>query len=322
MKAGKVNFIKEHELAAADMILQNVDVNIAARLPEDAQKAWEYLEYRYGNLNKWNLKQEFKSLKMHDVNPVLFFDELDVLNAKNQRAGGTITDEDYFETILQNCNQIFYSSLIRDLRIKFDSGVTAESLLQAKNDFIKYYKATPETERTSVNHATMVVHHKAKKSCLKCKESRPTMRTRTGKMLIMDTHNTDQCKFELIKESSHYSSILNLYHDSGSSTTIINEPPTKVMQKKDINVFTASKQQAPEKATASGTINVGNLQIEALYVPSFSKNLLSATQFAREHGCTQIIEPWTGNLKILKDDKIVATGTCDEKSKHQNRLVR
>jgi hypothetical protein len=60
---------------------------------------------------------------------------------------------------------------------------------------------------------------------------------------------------------------------------------------------------------------LGPIELEALEVPSFSKNLLSATQLSIEHGCKQVIEPWTSKLTISKDDEIIATGTYDKASK-------
>lgn len=87
-------------------------------------------------------------------------------------------------------------------------------------------------------------------------------------------------------------------------------------RKKEVTeVYTAGRDQPPELAMSSGTIKVGNLEGEALEVPSFSKNLVSATQLSMEHGCKQVISPWTGELTISKDDKVVATGAYDPDTK-------
>ena len=107
-----------------------------------------------------------------------------------------------------------------------------------------------------------------------------------------------------------------LYHDSGTSKTMINYEPDHITKHSiKIPVFTAGKHQPPETGINKGTIQVGSIEIEALQVPSFSKNLLSATQLAREHGCKQTIQPWTGDLVIEKDNQVVATGSYDEQTK-------
>jgi hypothetical protein len=55
--------------------------------------------------------------------------------------------------------------------------------------------------------------------------------------------------------------------------------------------------------------------LEVLHAPSFSKNLLSATQLSTVYGYKQVIDPWTSKLTITKDDEVVATGTYDKDEK-------
>jgi hypothetical protein len=68
---------------------------------------------------------------------------------------------------------------------------------------------------------------------------------------------------------------------------------------------TADSTKAPIKASGEGTIAFGPLKVDAVYVPSFAKNLLSATQLSREYGCTQVIEPWTAKLTVIKEIELL-----------------
>jgi len=61
-----------------------------------------------------------------------------------------------------------------------------------------------------------------------------------------------------------------------------------------------------------GTAKFGNMELnDVAYVPSFSKNLVSGIQIMRQ-GYKQIIE--NNNLKIYKDDILVATGSYDSET--------
>jgi hypothetical protein len=66
---------------------------------------------------------------------------------------------------------------------------------------------------------------------------------------------------------------------------------------------------------SKGILKLGSIEVETLEVPTFSKNLLSATQLSIEHGCKQVIEPWSSKLTISKENEIIATGTYDKETK-------
>ncbi len=80
-------------------------------------------------------------------------------------------------------------------------------------------------------------------------------------------------------------------------------------------VYTAGKDQPPQIGTSAGVISLNGLELKVVQVPSFSKNLLSATQLSIEHGCKQIIEPWTAELTITKDGHTIGTGSYDKEKK-------
>jgi len=140
----------------------------------------------------------------------------------------------------------------------------------------------------------------------------------------MKTHNTKFCRFKKEendsnntaasqenKEESNYS----LYHDSGTSKTMLNFKPPKILQDNiSIPIRTAGANQKPQFATSRGVFKLGSEEIETLEVPTFSKSLLSATHLSIEHGFQQVIEPWTAKLTISKDDTAIATGTYENLS--------
>jgi hypothetical protein len=141
----------------------------------------------------------------------------------------------------------------------------------------------------------------------------------------MKTHNTQVCriveknseessnKVDLKgnKSSTHYKC---LFHDSGKSKTMVNFTPSRVQETETV-IHTAGTNQEPELGTAMGEINFGGINLEVIQVPTFTHSLVSATQLSREHGCRQVIEPWTANLTITKNNKLVATGKYDESTK-------
>jgi hypothetical protein len=120
---------------------------------------------------------------------------------------------------------------------------------------------------------------------------------------IMKTHNTKDCRIKIDGKSksanqeeiygnkavSNYSSARQtLYHDSGTSRTMINFQPSGKVKDVRVPVFTAGANQPPEMGIGKGSIKFGSiaLDLDFLHVPSFSKNLLSATQLSIDHGCT------------------------------------
>ena len=148
----------------------------------------------------------------------------------------------------------------------------------------------------------------------------------------MLTHNTKDCRISkenvsgdeqsnrIEIENKHLSNYSTpLFHDSGTSKTMLNYKTKEVLEENlSIPIFTAGKNQKPEVAVSKGILKLGPISLETLEVPTFSKNLLSATQLAIEHGCKQVIEPWTGKLIISKDKEIVATGSYD----HSTKLIK
>jgi hypothetical protein len=64
-------------------------------------------------------------------------------------------------------------------------------------------------------------------------------------------------------------------------------PEVVIHENLNIPVLTAGENQPPQIGVSDGTIPVGSLNVEAIEVATFSKNLVSATQLSIEHGCKQ-----------------------------------
>ena len=62
------------ESDACDVILTSMSLNIARDIPDDEgpQAMWDWLKSRYGDDNKWDLKREFKDVKMVSIDPKAF----------------------------------------------------------------------------------------------------------------------------------------------------------------------------------------------------------------------------------------------------------
>ncbi len=70
----------------------------------------------------------------------------------------------------------------------------------------------------------------------------------------------------------------SLFHDSGTSKTMVNHTFGKNKMYKPIAIQTADTNQNPVIGTGTIDIQVGDIGVEAIVVPSFAKSLLSATQ--------------------------------------------
>ena len=92
----------------------------------------------------------------------------------------------------------------------------------------------------------------------------------------------------------------SLFHDSGTSRTMVNHTCGGKKVYKPIAIQTADTNQDPVIGTGTIDIQVGDIDVEAIVVPSFAKSLLSATQLSVEHGLKQVIDPWTAKLTITK----------------------
>jgi hypothetical protein len=136
----------EKQSQAYSFIMGTLSINIAGKTPNnrDPKKLLSYLKKEFGAGNKYDAEKEFKNLKMTAVKPEGFLSALDETENKVILAGGTVSQVDKFETLLNGLHQIFYGSWIRDTRIAYDSVAKTEDLYEKlREELKKFYSATP-----------------------------------------------------------------------------------------------------------------------------------------------------------------------------------
>ncbi len=314
---------KTNEKKAKRYVVQNLSDSVMHSInPNDSFEdllANLNAAYGYANMDPSVVHQKLRTISFHpNKDPGIMLNQINLWTAELDSAGGEISEAQLVQLMIDGLSgDTFKDNFWFNCRGQMiQTGLKTYSFATAGRFITRFWYAYKPVRATETsNQATY-----EKRLCQMCKKSN---RTR-----IMKTHNTADCRFleetalstklERNKESSTYSSsyCTDLFHDSGTSRTMINyKPANQTQTNTKIPVFTAGKHQPPEIGISKGTIKVGDLNVEAIEVPTFSKNLLSATQLSIEQGCEQIIEPWTAKLTIKKDNKIVATGSFDEETK-------
>ena len=287
--------------------------------------------YGFGNLDPSIILSQLRDVKFHpSKNPSIILNDIDIKLAELESTGGTITDSQMVQYIHDGLSgdhlrDSFWFNCKGAMNIQGLKNFTVETAGQYIVKFWYAYKPKKISELSNLTGDGETKYEK--RFCAHCKKGNRTK--------IMKTHNTQDCRIfkkenkvneannvdseNDNKESSAYVKIKNekaLFHDSGTSRTMLNYEPDNITESNlKIPIYTAGANQKPQFAKSKGTLKFGSVDIDVLTVPTFSKNLLSATQLAINHGCKQVIEPWTAKLKILKNNEVIATGTYDEASK-------
>lgn len=287
--------------------------------------------YGFGNMDPSVILNQLRNIRFHpSKDPSIVLNEIDQKLAELESAGGKMEDS----LMVQFIHDGLSGDALRDnfwfnckgaMSMNKLSTYTVETAGQYIVQYWYSYKPKQATETAKNAETANNVDGKKEKKyekrfCQICCDS--------GRKRIMKTHDTKFCRFEegqngneggenTNKATPNYSSTdRKLYHDSGTSKTMVNFQPQTIDSKNiTVPIFTAGINQPPEIGIAKGRIKFGNLDLKVIQVPTFSKNLVSATQLSLEHGCKQTIDPWTSKLTITKDDVIVATGTYDKESK-------
>jgi Reverse transcriptase (RNA-dependent DNA polymerase) len=269
--------------------------------------------YGFGNVDPSIIKKELRSIKFNpSKDPGIMLDFIDQKTIELTSAGGSITDAELVQYIHDGLSgdherDTFWFACRGEMSMRGLHTFTVDSAAKYIQKFWNAYKiSTP-----AFSGFTGIKSKKTFKArhCDFCETKFPQ---------IAKTHDTEFCRKvkELDKSdkvTSNYS--FEIFHDSGTSKSMVKDDILENEKESNAKVYTAGKYQAPQNAAAEGTLLIGSIPVNALRVPTFSKNLLSATQLSREHGLTQIIEPWTAKLKVLKDDTLVATGSYDTATK-------
>jgi len=319
---GQGDVKKKNEKTAKKYVVKNLsDAVMHTISPTDNfLKLLDKLNAAYGfaNMDPSVIEAKLRTISFNpNKNPSVMLNQIDLWTAELESAGGSITDSQLVQLMVDGLTgDTFKDNFWFHCRGKMMlTGIKTYKSDTAGKFISKYWYAYKPVQITETANRAF-----EKRFCNKCKDAN---RTR-----IMKTHNTADCRIS--NENSNSASqvpatpnkkfssytALDLYHDSGTSSTMVNFQPKSISKSNlSIPIYTAGKNQPPELGVAKGVIHVGSIPVEAIYVPTFAKNLLSATQLSREYGCTQTIEPWTAKLKITQNDQLVATGTFDEATK-------
>jgi hypothetical protein len=108
--------------AAHSYIMSTLTLSIAGGTPNnrDPLKLLNYLKKEYGAGNKYDNEKEFRNMKQIVIKPEGFLTALDLSENKVILSGGTVSEIDKFETLLNGLHQTFYGTWIRDTRIIYD----------------------------------------------------------------------------------------------------------------------------------------------------------------------------------------------------------
>jgi hypothetical protein len=258
--------------------------------------------YGFGNMDPSIILNQLRDIKFHpSKDPSVELNEIDMRLAELASSGGQITDSQMVQYIHDGLSgdalrDNFWFNCRGHMSMEKLSSFTVETAGQYIVRYWYSYRAKAATE--SSNYVDNKKGKYEKRFCKNCSDAK--------RFKIMKTHNTGDCRVEAKpdgkevdnstdKAESNYSFAKEpFYHDSGTSKTMIkHQPDTVTSSNTKVPVYTAGANQTPEIAVAKGSIKFGQLDLNVLQVPTFSKNLISATQLALEHGCKQTIEPWT-----------------------------
>ena len=328
INGGTATILAANEKKAKKYLIQNCDDSVMHSVsPSDTFKQiYDKLNaaYGFGNMDPSIILNKLRNIRFHpSKDPSIELNEMDIRLAELESAGGSVTDAQMVQYLHDGLSgdqlrDTFWFNCKGEMSMKKLSSYTLETAGKFIVQFWYSYKPRQSSESTHFTNTK-----KGKFQVRFCQHCSDHHRER-----IMKTHNTKDCRINASKDLSddpelankavtNYShSTENIYHDSGTSKTMVRfAPDTIIADNLNIPVYTAGANQPPEIAVSKGTVKIGSLDLEVLHVPTFSKNLLSATQLSIEHGCRQTIDPWTAKLTITKDDIPVATGTYDKSTK-------
>lgn len=186
-------------------------------------------------------------------------------------------------------------------------GSEFETLVLVKRYIYRYWEAysTKQQASPTANFAG----HKSKAKCSFCVKHK---RFRTaGSHADKDCLFGDQPGYTSMenKQESHYS---QLFFDTGATpVSFVKDKPTHLIPEKGL-VKVANGTSIRSKGT--GKVRFGEIEINAIWVPDFQKNLISGIQIMNE-GYTTVIQNGNiticDNITIPKDTTVYATGQMD-----------
>ena len=260
---------KKNEREAKRYVLKNCDDSVMHVIsPSDS--FFETIEklnsaYGFGNLDPSTIMKELRSIKFHPSrNPSVIFEFIDKKTVELESSGGAISDSQLVEFMHDGLSgdpqrDTFWFNCRGQMAMNGLSTYTSET---AKNYIQKYWYAFKIDHRETANHVE-VKRSWERRHCTLCAQNRPK---------IAGTHNIEKCRFKTNetanmatqkgqsdnKPTQECSNLLlfsnpkeSIFHDSGSSKTMINFKPQEA-KPVNVPVYTAGTYQEPQIGTNIG----------------------------------------------------------------------
>jgi hypothetical protein len=278
-------FVKGSEQAIIVYLLTSVTLEIAGKMPTNSPaECWAWLKQGYGNTNASEIKSKLKRAQMIGIDINGFLDSIDSQLAALNAAGGSLSEEDLFEIILDGVHDVFYLELIRSVRRQEGE----KSVLKLRQSLLDFYWSTPASVRDSfitkkVNHVEGATRRR-KFQCAFCMKH--------NRFSIQQSHSTDRCFYgdqpgwnRLIVEANHVAKDSNkqdscylpakAYFDTGcSGGSFFNSNVPNMVHARG-QLFSAESGSKAIPIIGSGKVRFGNLEIPVHVAPGLRRNLVS-----------------------------------------------
>ena len=268
--AGVVAVKPENEKKAKKYLIQNCDDCVMHAI-DPADKFLKILaklndSYGFGSIDPSIILNQLRDVRFHpSKDPAIVLNEIDIRLTELKSSGGTISDEQVVQYIHDGLSgdslrDNFWFNCKGQMSMVGLSNYTVETAGQYIVKFWYCYK--PKLSAEKANTANDKKKTYEKRFCEHCSNS--------DRHKIMKTHNTADCrvhKSEATNKAAQNYSPPDLYHDSGTSKTMVNYPPPIAHEKHIVPVYTAGASQPPEMGIAKGRIKFGSTELEVLHVP-------------------------------------------------------
>ncbi|KAI8904020.1 hypothetical protein EDD86DRAFT_249910 [Gorgonomyces haynaldii] len=121
------------------------EVSALLPLSNDANEVWSFLKTTFGAYDLPKLKQHLKAVKMTGIDFRVYWEKHLEQLAIFRAAGGTISEEDRLDLVLESINGPFYQSVIREIRafMRKQESISAGTAEEARQMLQDFYDDTP-----------------------------------------------------------------------------------------------------------------------------------------------------------------------------------
>jgi hypothetical protein len=239
--AGAAAVKPDNEKKAKKYLIQNCDDCVMHAInPEDNFiKILAKLNdsYGFGSIDPSIILNQLRDIRFHpSKDPAIVLNEIDIRLAELNSSGGTITDDQVVQYIHDGLSgdslrDNFWYNCKGNMSMVGLSKYTVETAGQYIVKFWYSYKPKLSAEKANSANNKKKTHYE-KRFCEHCSNG--------DRQRIMKTHNTADCrihKCEAANKAAQNYSPPDLYHDSGTSKTMVNYPPP-IAQKSTLSQFT------------------------------------------------------------------------------------